>query len=175
MTPLLVAAENGDLTQVQNLLRENVTRITEADARGDTALLLSALNGHLGTVQWLLAEGGADITESNNDGEEVWTVLPIDDAESSALGSFLRFALLLDGPPTDFTARLPPEHQLLVAVGDRIRAALPQYLERRRALVEAHCPLLSPLLELVLLLSEPDTEDIWAMVLEQSGGKFKFI
>ena len=66
-----------------------------------------------------------------------------------------------EGPPTTFTTRLSPEHQLLVTEGNRIRAALPRFQEQRRALVHQHCPIINPLVELVLHLSEPDNADMW--------------
>jgi hypothetical protein len=78
------------------------------------------------------------------------------------LSSFLHVALLLDGPPATFITRLTREHQLLVTEGNRIRAALPCFQEQRRALVHQHCPLIHPLVELVLRLSEPDNAEIWA-------------
>ena len=117
----------------------------------------------------MLVEGGAAITESNNDGQVIWTRLYTNYMEPAALRSFLRVAVLLESPPADFIAGLTREHRLLITEGERIRLAVPQYLERRRAVVEAHCPLeVPPLVELVLRLSEPDAEDIWAIGLGQS-------
>ena len=81
---------------------------------------------------------------------------------AALLSSCLRVALLLDGPPAAFIARLGPEHRLLVTEGNRIRAALPGFQDRRRALVHQHSPLLPPLVALVLRLSEPASAEIWA-------------
>ena len=119
-------------------------------------------------MQWLLAEGGATIGELNNAGQGLWTRLctgltapALNNANVAVdVSSFLRIALLLDGPPATF--RLSREHQLLVIQGNRIRAALPRFLERRRVLVLRHCPLIPPLIALVLRLSEPDNAEIWA-------------
>jgi hypothetical protein len=47
--------------------------------------------------------------------------------------------------------------------GVRLRARLPAYLAQRRALLDAHCPLLPPLQDLVHGYEEPTTTDeIWA-------------
>jgi hypothetical protein len=52
----------------------------------------------------------------------------------------------------------------VVEEGARLRARLPAYLERRRALLNKHCPLLPPLLASVRGYDpEPTTtEEIWA-------------
>ena len=83
-----------------------------------------------------------------------WSALV--DVDAALLSSFLCVALLLDGPPAAFNARIRREHQLLVTEGNKIRVALPRFLEQRRALVHQHCPLIRQLIELVLRLSEPD-------------------
>jgi hypothetical protein len=64
MFRLLAAAERGDLSTVENLLRTGAGHIQERDQRGMTALLRAALNGHVHVVQFLLSEkGGASVTE----------------------------------------------------------------------------------------------------------------
>jgi hypothetical protein len=82
--------------------------------------------------------------------------------ESSAL---MRVLVLKGDPPADFGARLRrPEHAQMVEEGARLRAALPAYLARRRALLDDHCPLIPPLLALVRGYDpEPNTtEELWA-------------
>jgi hypothetical protein len=57
--------------------------------------------------------------------------------------------------------------QRIVQDGTRLRARLPAYLAQRRALVDAHCPLLPPLEDLVHGYNEPTTtEELWATGLE---------
>ena len=165
-TTLLSAAGGGSLQVLQWLLAEGGATIGESDNRGNTALLNAAYSGHLTLVQWLLAEGGATIGESSNRDDTLWSIMStrvvFRNADiAAALSSFLRVALLLNGPPATFINHLLPEHQLLVTEGNRIRAALPRFQEQRRALVHQHCPLIHPLVQLVLHLSEPDNADMW--------------
>jgi hypothetical protein len=66
-------------------------------------------------------------------------------------------------PPATFEARLSPAHAQIVREGARLREGLPAYLVQRRALLDEHCPLLTPLRALVYGYEEPTTaEDIWA-------------
>jgi hypothetical protein len=51
--------------------------------------------------------------------------------------------------PDGLVVQLRPEHERVVEQGARLRAALPAYLVRRRALLDEHCPLIAPLLALV--------------------------
>jgi hypothetical protein len=68
-------------------------------------------------------------------------------AEVTAL---LRVLVVRGAPPANFVAQLRrPEHMRVVEEGVRLRAALPAYLVQRRALLDAHCPLIPPLLALV--------------------------
>jgi hypothetical protein len=85
----------------------------------------------------------------------------MDAAEVTAL---LRVTVLKGDPPVDLVARLRPEHARVVEEGARLGAALPAYLARRRALLDAHCPLIAPLLDLVRGYDpEPTTkEELWA-------------
>jgi hypothetical protein len=72
--------------------------------------------------------------------------------------SMLRVMVLRSGPPASLVIKLPPPLQRIVRDGARLRA----YLVRRRALLDAHCPLLPPLLDLVRGYEEPTTEELWA-------------
>jgi hypothetical protein len=72
--------------------------------------------------------------------------------------------VLHDDPPTSLVATLLPDLRQVVQEGTRLRARLPAYLARRRALLDAHCPLLPPLWALVCDYDpEPTTtEEFWA-------------
>ena len=54
-------------------------------------------------------------------------------------------------------------HVSLVQAAARLRARLPAYLAQRRAVLDAHCPLLAPLRAIVTRYEEPTTtEELWA-------------
>jgi hypothetical protein len=58
--------------------------------------------------------------------------------------------MVLRRAPSDaFVAQLRPERVRVVEEGARLRTALPAYLAQRRVLLDAHCPLIAPLLALV--------------------------
>ncbi|MBA2655517.1 MAG: ankyrin repeat domain-containing protein [Tatlockia sp.] len=67
LTPLLLAAKEGQLDVVQSLLKEGIASIHEKDRFGNTALLWAAMLGHLNLVEWLLKKGGASIIEKNHE------------------------------------------------------------------------------------------------------------
>jgi hypothetical protein len=184
MTAFLYAADKGHLEVVQYLLSsEGGASITEANDEGSTALLLAAGSGsHQGprTVQWLLEYGGAAITDTNKQGSSVWSdsgdihilretyefqegVKYVTTANTMARTAMLRVMVLHGGPPETLTTKLPPPFQRIVQDGARLRARLPAYLAQRRALLDAHCPLLPPLRALVHGYEEPTTTDeLWA-------------
>jgi hypothetical protein len=190
-TPLLHAADSGCLDVVEYVLSsEGGASITETDNAGNTALLLAGGCCQSAVVQWLLEHECAQITDSNQEGDTVWTVdgqfgLPnllkgaytkgddgeyvfIDDEyvparETVELTAMLRVMVLHGGPPESLTAELAPPFQRIVQDGARLRARLPAYLTQRRALLDAHCPLLPPLRDLVHGYEEPTTTDeLWA-------------
>jgi hypothetical protein len=144
----------------------------------------AAYTGNFTAVKWLLEDGGADIADVADDGgNTIWEIVahrlnhrllrirhlpyrfdPADqtDAEGTAL---LRVVVLKGDPPADFVARLEnQEHARVVEEGARLRAALPANLARRRAFLDAHCPLIALLLALVRDYDpEPTTtEELWA-------------
>jgi hypothetical protein len=82
-------------------------------------------------------------------------------AEVTAL---LRVMVLKGDPPARVAAMLKPEHARMVEEGERLRAALPAYFVQRRALLDAHCPLIAPLQAIVRRYDpEPTTtEELWA-------------
>jgi len=67
-SPLIVAALLGQLTIVQQLLKEGNGHINKISPTGNTPLLAASFNGQLATVQWLLSAGGASIDERDNAG-----------------------------------------------------------------------------------------------------------
>ena len=91
-------------------------------------------------MQWLLAEGGADITESSNNSSTA-LLLP------SFSGQLETVQWLLSEGGADITESNNE--------GEHFWACLQIYN-------------VDPLVELVLLLSQPDTEDTWAPGLGQS-------
>jgi hypothetical protein len=139
------------------------------DPYGFSALLEAAftgVSGNLTTSQWLLEHGGTIIEEVSNEGHTVWGLLErhlirYDAAKAAPL---LRVMVLKSAPPDDLVALLSPEHVQVAEEGARLRVALPAYLARRRALLDAHCPLIAPLRALVRDYNpEPTTTDeLWA-------------
>jgi hypothetical protein len=124
------------------------------------------------TCQWLLDHDGADIAEANGAGETVWDMLAnqmvyvhVADEAVAESTTLLRAMVVRSDPPAYFVAQLRrPEHARMVEEGARLRAALSVYLVRRWALLDAHCPLIPPLLALVRCY-DPDpttTEELWA-------------
>jgi hypothetical protein len=93
--------------------------------------------------------------------------VPADEIEPNGdivtLTAMLRVMVLHGGPPESLTQVLAPPFQKIVQDGARLRARLPAYLTQRRALLDAHCPLLPPLRDLVHGYDEPTTTDeLWA-------------
>jgi hypothetical protein len=64
-------ASEGNLAEVQRLIRTGAAGVTDRDEFGMTALLYAAVGGHLHAVQWLLREGGSSINERSDAGETV--------------------------------------------------------------------------------------------------------
>jgi ankyrin repeat protein len=143
-------------------------------------------------VQWLLEYRDAQIPDTNHAGNSVWTesvdwqgnlrellmsaYAKDDDGEYVFLHgeytqtedtveatAMLRVMVLHGGPPDLLTADLAPPLQRIVQDGARLRARLPTYLTKRRALSDAYCQLLPPLKDLVHGYEEPTTPDeLWA-------------
>jgi ankyrin repeat protein len=169
------AIYDGELTTVQRMLREGVASTKERDKYGRSALLIAVYYAQYHVVEWLLEYGGSSITErcrAPHD-KSAWEVLmdgqfhfPIGDrGYATTLTSMLRVMVLREDPPTSFAYyTLSPEHARVLKEGARLRARLPAYLARRRAIMDDHCPLISPLRALVRGYDpEPTTtEEIWA-------------
>jgi hypothetical protein len=79
------------------------------------------------------------------------------------LPGLLRVMVLQSAPPADLLYRMPPQHLSMAEEGARLRAGLPAYLARRRALFDEHTSLIAPLRALVSSYEEPTTtEELWA-------------
>jgi hypothetical protein len=171
-TPLIVAAAQGCLAVVRCLI-ELGANIGAGDDQGYTALLESACNGQFATTQYLLEEAGADIQDVANDGETVWNLLRghLQRSEPAALTGLLRVMVLRGAPPPALVALLSPEPARVVQEGARLRARLPAYLVRRRALLDAHCPVLQPPLRNLVhgYMELTTTEELWATGLGQAS------
>jgi hypothetical protein len=86
----------------------------------------------------------------------------------AALRLLMRALLLKGAPPACFVASFPAKARV-IEVGARLRARLPAYLTQRRALLDAHCPLLAPLRAIVIGYQEPNTtEEFWATGIGQA-------
>jgi hypothetical protein len=113
-----------------------------------------------------LEHGEADIADVNDREETVWDMLAdhIESVDATQVIALLRVMVLKGAPPDDLVAQLRPEHARVVEERARLRAALPAYLARRQALLDAHCLLIAPLRDLVRDYdSEPTTTDeLWA-------------
>jgi ankyrin repeat protein len=151
------------------LLAEGGARITERDHHGSSTLLLAAAYGRITTCQWLLEHGGADITDVTYDGENtIWNMLAsyiwVTKAAKHEVTALLRVMVLKGAPPASVVAQLKPEHVRVVKEGARLRAALPAYLARRRALLDTHCPIIAPLRDMVRDYNAypATTEELWA-------------
>jgi hypothetical protein len=72
--------------------------------------------------------------------------------------------VLRENCPASLVACLTQEHMRVIEEGARLRARLPAYLARRRALLDEHCSLIPPLRALIRDYDpEPTTTDeIWA-------------
>jgi hypothetical protein len=70
--------------------------------------------------------------------------------------------LVLQGTPPRLGICLMLKYAQVIHEGARLRARLPAYLAQRSALLDAHCPLIAPLKDLVSSYAVPTTEDLWA-------------
>jgi hypothetical protein len=165
-TALLRAAGSFNLPTLQWLLEEGGACITDRDNEGHSALLMAATNGRMATCQWLLEHLGADIAEANHLGTNVWDRLGayIPFTSASEVTALLRVMVLKGTPLAWLVVRMRPEHAQVVEEGAQLRAALSAYLTQRRALLDAHCPLIAPLRDLVRDYDpEPTTtEELWS-------------
>jgi hypothetical protein len=171
-TPLNVAASRGNLAVVRSLVHLGA-EVGAVDFDGDTALLMSALFGEYATMKYLLEDAGANMDDVNNRGKNVWHLLTEQltavaegetEVDFEALIALLRVLVLRDAPPPSLVTLLPPESARVVQEGARLRARLPAYLVQRRALLDAHCPVLLPPLRTLVrgYMELTTTEELWA-------------
>jgi hypothetical protein len=107
--------------------------------------------------------------DATNGGVTVWDMLVVylkeaNQTEILTLTGLLQVMVLRSAPPPALVALLSPEPGRVVQEGARLRARLPAYLERRRALLDAHCPVLLPTLRAVVhgYMELTITEELWA-------------
>jgi hypothetical protein len=82
---------------------------------------------------------------------------------AKAISALLRVMVLRDAPLVELITCLSPERSQVVNDGARLRTRLPAYLAQRRALLDAHCPLIAPLQDLVHGYEVPTTTaELWA-------------
>jgi hypothetical protein len=161
-TALLMAAHYCCPTMVQWLLEFGGAQITDTDNENTSVWTGKWMYGLPNMLKSAYAKGDDDEYVSI-DGAYV----PADEIEPNGdmvtLTAMLRVMVLHGGPPESLTQVLAPPFQKIVQDGARLRARLPAYLTQRRALLDAHCPLLPPLRALVHGYEEPTTTDeFWA-------------
>jgi hypothetical protein len=140
-----------------------------------SALELAVITGDIAIVKWLLEYGGADIMDTTSGGRTVWELLEdhfyfarmrleLGDRVGVDLPpSLLRAMVLQSAPLADLLTRMTPQYSRVAEEGARLRAGLPAYLARRRALIDDHTSLIAPLWALVSSYEEPTTtEELWA-------------
>jgi hypothetical protein len=182
MSALNYAAVLGDRLIIEWLLAKGGANLVDVDEHGFTALLYAAFNlsnESVTTVQWLLEHGGADIADTSLHGRTVWHMFirsrlagvpNLGDTVTDRPTTLLRVMVLRSAPPTDLVAQMAPQHSRVVAEGAQLRAGLPAYLARRRALLAEHTSLIAPLRALVSGYEEPTTtEELWATGLGALG------
>ena len=91
----------------------------------------------------------------------IWSVLELEGGDPASLSSLLKIMVMLSDAPDDFIAKLSPAHAKLCTRGRVLRAQLPSYLVQQRALVVAHCTLLTVLRPLVAAYAATTPEDMW--------------
>jgi hypothetical protein len=163
-TPLLFAAGPDCLmTTVQWLLEHGGAQITDTNNEGDTVWTIGNSMYSLRGMLIRAYAKSADGEYVSIGGEYVPTEEIVPNGDIMTLTAMLRVMVLHGGPPESLTNDLAPPFQQIVQGGARLRARLPAYLVQRRALLDAHCPLLPPLRDLVHGYEEPTTTDeLWA-------------
>jgi hypothetical protein len=75
------------------------------------------MGGNMSLVQYFLQKAGASISEKTFDGNTVWGLLRIQDADTKALESLLKIMVMLDDAPPAFVAKLSPAHTKIATRG----------------------------------------------------------
>jgi hypothetical protein len=181
-TSLLLAATGGlkAIPTLLWLLGDGGASVRDGIYDGCSAFLLSASYGRYDACLWLLEHGEGHMSDTTLDGETIWDKLLFKtDSQTKSFTALLRVMVLKGDPPDDFQTKLRPEYQQLrpehlrvLEEGARIKADLPAYLVLRKDLLNAHCPLIAPLNDLVLAYEIPTTTDeLWATKLRSPTGR----
>jgi hypothetical protein len=163
-TALLLAAGCCRPAMVQWLLEYGGAQITDINIQNTSVWSVNIMCGLPNVLKRAYAKND-DGDFISIDGEYVPNESIVPNGDVGALTAMLRVMVLHGGPPDPeyFTKALAPPFQQIVRDGARLRARLPAYRTQRRALVNAHCPLLPPLRDLVHGYEEPTTTDeLWA-------------
>jgi hypothetical protein len=149
---------------VQWLLEYGGAQITDTNNAGESVWMGCSSNDSFTSLRDILFDAyktDGDGEYVSIDGEYVPNEHVYFDIEGTT--AILRVMVLHGGPPESLTAELAPPLQRIVQDGAQLRARLPAYLVNRRTLLDAHCPLLPPLQDLVHGYEEPTTTDeFWA-------------
>jgi ankyrin repeat protein len=172
-TALLFAALCSHLPTVQFLLKEGGAAISETSYNGYSALHCALDGGAAQTAQWLLEHTGVPIGAVTHADETVWDLLedhllttefdyPGQNA-MTPMTALLRVMVLRSAPPIELADKISSTNARVLEEGARLRSKLPAYFAQRLALLNAHCPLLPPLVAIVHGYQEPTTtEELWA-------------
>jgi hypothetical protein len=168
---LLAGMSDCPTRMVQWLLEHGGAQFTDTNNEGNSVWTVRRYHGLPALLRCAYTKGddGKYVTV---DGEYV-PADPVDphDPDGSwrdpddirTITAVLRAMVLHGGPPESLAQDLAPPLRQIVHDGARLRARLPAYLTQRRALLDAHCPLLPPLLALVHGYEVPATTDeLWA-------------
>jgi hypothetical protein len=161
-TALLLAAKKVcHPPLVQWLLEYGGAQLTDSDNEGTSVWSVRVYHS-LPHMLKHTYEKGDDGEYVSINGEYVPDEYTVHNGDIVTLTAMLRVIVLHGDPPDSLTNDLAPPFQQIVQDGARLRARLPAYLAQRRALLDAHCPLLPPLRDLVHGYEEPTTDELWA-------------
>jgi hypothetical protein len=180
----MAAAQMGKL-DVMRLLVELGASTELEDNDHDNAFIASTWDGRYSTMQFLLEHADANVDSVSSVGATVWDLLhrnlsftvDLIRNDSADLTALLRVMVLRGDPPPSVQGSLldlfSPEDARVIQEGTRLRARLPEYLARRRALLNAHCPVLLPPLRALVngYMELTTTDELWATGLSFRGSR----
>jgi hypothetical protein len=160
-TALDNSARNGLYSSIQFLLEHTGAELAKPNRRGETGwdLLMIHLRYVVEEDEEEVHDDAAFTSLSSLPRAVVLRVDP-----PPALVTLLRVVVLRVDPPPALVTLLSPVLARMVQEGARLRARLPAYLVRRRAVVDEHCPLLLPPLRAIVhgYMELTTTEEFWA-------------